>query len=171
MYIVVPRLRLALSVLAVAILQLGITNTFTFWGATGSILVVFTTAVAIVGGPEPGAIVGFASGLIVDLYTTTPFGLTALVYTILGYVVGLAATSLVRSSGFGILGIATVGALFSVWGFVLVGVIVGQDHLLHTPLVSMSIVQTLFSTTLILVCLPLARWALEESLGSFRSRG
>lgn len=171
MYLIAPRARLALSILLAAVLELGVTNSVTIWGATGSILVPYTIAVAIVGGPEHGAIVGFASGLIIDLYTTTPFGLTALVYTILGYVIGVGAASLVRSGGFGTIGIAIVGSLFAVWGFVLVGVLVGQDHLLHTPLLAISVAQIVFSVVLVPIGLPVARWALVESIGSFRSRG
>ena len=60
----------------------------------------FLVAVAAgyVAGPGRGAVVGFSLGLAADLFLPTTFGMSALVGAVLAYGVGVATSSLVRSS-------------------------------------------------------------------------
>lgn len=42
----------------------------------------------LVGGPQYGAVVGFVTGLVADLFVVTPYGLSALCYVIVAFAVG-----------------------------------------------------------------------------------
>lgn len=52
------------------------------------LLLLLVVSVAVVGGREVGAVVGFVAGLIADAFLVTPFGLSALVFSFVGYLVG-----------------------------------------------------------------------------------
>lgn len=57
-------------------------------GTKPQLLLLATIALAIAEGPELGAVSGFTMGLATDLVLGLPKGVTALVYTVLGYVAG-----------------------------------------------------------------------------------
>ena len=94
-----PRLRLALLILAVVVLQ---TTAFSaglrVFGVMPDLGLVLTVAVAFYIGPERGAVFGFVSGLAVDLFLSTPLGLSALSFALVAYGVGVVQGRLVLSS-------------------------------------------------------------------------
>ena len=57
-----------------------------------------TIVIAILEGPQEGAIVGFAGGMAQDFLLNQPKGITALTLTLLGYAVGLARQYIVSPS-------------------------------------------------------------------------
>src|SRR3954467_11929411 len=52
----------------------------------------------LVAGPEKGAVTGFVAGLLADLTLPTPFGLSALVLSLVGFGVGMLQTGILRTS-------------------------------------------------------------------------
>jgi len=48
----------------------------------------FVVAAGLTSGPDRGALAGFAIGVVADLVVVSPFGLTALAYTVVGWAVG-----------------------------------------------------------------------------------
>jgi rod shape-determining protein MreD len=60
-------------------------------GASPDLLLLSTAAVAAAGGREVGVAYGFAAGLAADLFVATPFGLAALVFTVVGHRLGRGA--------------------------------------------------------------------------------
>src|SRR5205807_513217 len=52
----------------------------------------------LVAGPEKGAVTGFVAGLLADLTLQTPFGLSALVLSLVGFGVGMLQTGILRTS-------------------------------------------------------------------------
>jgi rod shape-determining protein MreD len=85
-------------------------------------------------GPERGAIVGFASGLAFDLVLSTPFGLSALVYTIVGYGVGAATGGVVRTSRWLPSAIAAAGSAAGMLLYAVIGAVVGEATFDGPPL-------------------------------------
>jgi rod shape-determining protein MreD len=57
-------------------------------GAKPELMYLVTVVLAILEGPASGAIAGFSSGMAQDFMLNDPKGITALVLTVLGYVVG-----------------------------------------------------------------------------------
>jgi rod shape-determining protein MreD len=67
-------------------------------GVRPELLYIVTILMAILEGPNEGAIVGFAGGMAQDFLLDQPKGITALTLTLLGYAVGLARQYIVSPS-------------------------------------------------------------------------
>ena len=126
-----PRLRLALLILAVVVLQ---TTAFSaglrVFGVVPDLGLVLTVAVAFYIGPERGAVFGFVSGLAVDLFLSTPLGLSALSFALVAYGVGVVQGRLVLSSRWVAPIMGALGGLAGGVLFVGVGALAGRDQLL-----------------------------------------
>ena len=75
-------------VLLVVIVQISGVQNASVLGGTIDVIPLFVAAVAIYAGSVPGAIVGFSTGLLLDLAIGQTLGMTSLVLTALGYGVG-----------------------------------------------------------------------------------
>jgi rod shape-determining protein MreD len=80
--------RTGLLVLLVVIIQTAGLQSMPLLGGTIDIIPLFVAAVAIYAGSISGAIVGFATGLLLDVAIGQTLGLSSLVLTALGYGVG-----------------------------------------------------------------------------------
>ena len=70
-----------------------------FFGAKGDIMLLLPIAAGINGGRNRGALVGFLTGLTLDLVVHgTPTGFFALGYTLVGYIVGMAQAGVLRAA-------------------------------------------------------------------------
>ena len=67
-------------------------------GVAPDIGLVAVLAVAYEDGADTGAIFGFIMGLAIDLFLTTPLGLSALSFAITGYAVGVFQAGMVRTT-------------------------------------------------------------------------
>ena len=67
-------------------------------GVRPELMYIVTILMAILEGPNEGAIVGFAGGMAQDFLLNQPKGITALTLTLLGYTVGLARQYIVSPS-------------------------------------------------------------------------
>jgi rod shape-determining protein MreD len=157
-----PWARVGLVLFVVLMVQLTVLDDVHLWGVTGSALAVTPVAAGLVGGPERGALVGFTAGLLLDAFLTTPFGLTALVWTITGYAVGLLGRNLIRSSNVAVVGLAALATVASIGAFVLVGLLLGQDHLLDAPVGRIALIGAAMAGVAILAVMPAMRWALTD---------
>lgn len=109
------RLRRAVKLVVVLVLaltlQLTVVSDLPAWGAVGDLMLVLAVATASVSGDAGrAALAGFVIGLTYDLMLGTPFGLSALVYTLVGY------------------GVGTVGGWFAeppAWFYLLVALVAG----------------------------------------------
>ncbi len=61
-------------------------------------LLLLALMAGLVAGPERGAIVGFAAGLLADLFLQSPFGLSALSYCLVGFAVGSVQSGILRAA-------------------------------------------------------------------------
>lgn len=90
--------KVAIVLLTAVVIQAAALAHLTILGARGDILLLVAVAAGFEGGPERGAIVGFAAGLGLDLMLSQPAGLSALTFTVVGYGVGLFRSSVLRNS-------------------------------------------------------------------------
>ena len=67
-------------------------------GVHPDIMILLPIVAGLVGGPSRGASMGFVAGLVADLFLPTPFGLSALVATLIGFAVGVATLALDRTA-------------------------------------------------------------------------
>ncbi len=128
-------------------------------GVTGNILVVVAVAGGFTAGPERGAVIGFGLGLAFDLLLSTPLGLTALVYTAVGYVAGLVATALIRTTKLAVVALATLAAPMAMFIWVVVGALFGQTHLFEGPLLAIAVVGAVVAFASVWLIAPAMQWA------------
>jgi rod shape-determining protein MreD len=95
------------------------------------VLLLVTIVSGLVGGSEEGAAVGFVLGVFADLTLQTPFGLSALVLTIVGFAVGTLQSLILRTSWWIPMLTAVVASAIGVVLFATVGGLIGQSQLLR----------------------------------------
>ena len=91
-------IRLVLLLIAVVLVQTAVLPHLRIAGVAPEVGLVATVAVAFVAGPEAGAVFGFAAGLALDLFLSTPLGLSALAWSLTGYAVGVLQGAVLRAS-------------------------------------------------------------------------
>jgi len=121
------RLGVLLGVLL--LLQTTVMTHLRIGGVMPDLGLVATIAVAYRGGPEAGALFGFAAGAAADLFLQTPFGLSALTWVLVGYVAGVVQEGLVRSAWWVPPVFGGLGCLAGGLAFLAIGALVGQEQL------------------------------------------
>jgi len=155
-----PRLRLALLILTVVVLQTTLFSAgLRIFGVMPDLGLVLTVAVAFYLGPDRGAAFGFLTGFAVDLFLSTPLGLSALSFALVGYGAGVVQGGLVRPSRWVAPGMGALGGLAGGVLFVAVAAVAGQDHLLALGSVRVILVASLYDALVAFAVFPVARWA------------
>lgn len=123
------RLRLLLVVVLVLVVQTALLSRLRIAGVIPDAMLLLAVCAGIVGGPDRGAVVGFVSGIAIDLFlVTTPVGLSALVFALVGYGVGIVAEGTVRAAWWiPVLTAAAASAIGSVVFAVSANVIAGAE--------------------------------------------
>lgn len=121
-------LRAALVLIVALVLQVSVLADLRVAGAIGDLLLVVVVAAGITGGADRGAAWGFAAGLLYDLVLDTPFGLTALTYTLLGAAVGVAGTAIGRTGGWWPVLLAAAAGLAQATLYTVIGNVVGVAY-------------------------------------------
>jgi rod shape-determining protein MreD len=85
-------------VVTALIVHLSLFSRLAVAGAMPDVMLLLAVAGGITGGAVPGAAVGFLSGMTVDVFLETPLGLSSLVFSVVGYAVGVAQTGILRSA-------------------------------------------------------------------------
>ena len=129
-------------------------------GVHPDIMVLLPIVAGIAGGPARGATMGFGAGLVADLFLPTPFGLSALVGSLVGFGVGVATLALDRSALW-LPPVAALGgsALYEVL-YAVLGSVLGQPQMLHVDLLRIIVVVSVANAVLAIPALRLVTWAL-----------
>ncbi len=92
--------RLSFFVVLVAglLLQVTVAPEMSIWGVKPDFLMAMTVCVALLEGPVVGALFGFTSGFLSDIFSTALLGVTALAKTALGFVVGIFSSRVISRS-------------------------------------------------------------------------
>jgi len=117
--------RTAVVVVLLVVMQVTVFPHLRFFGVVPDLGLVFAIAVAYYHGPEAGALVGFACGLLYDLFLETPLAMAALAYALTAYAVGLLQAGLLRAPrGISVL-LGGVGGLAGGLVFIAIGGLAG----------------------------------------------
>jgi rod shape-determining protein MreD len=154
---------MALVALLLLLLQSTVLLSVRFEGVHPDIVWLLPIMAALLAGPETGAIVGFWSGLAFDLVLPTPFGLSALVGSLLGFSMGVATAAVDRRAVWLRPVAAVVGSVAAV-----LGAIFGQQQMVQIDFFSLFLVVAVSSALLVLPVNRLMRWALSAE-GNRRS--
>src|SRR4051812_2457158 len=131
------------------------------------VLLLISVATGVAAGPDRGAIVGFMAGLGYDIFLQTPFGLSALVYCVVAYGVGLFQLPLATHPSWWRGMRPALGSPAGVLVWVGLGVVLGQDQLLGLPILRTVVIVTVVNGLLSLPALAAASWAFSP-LGAGR---
>lgn len=154
--------RCSLVVLTFMVLQRGLFSQLRIGGAVADVLLLLAVTAGLAAGPDRGARFGFAAGLAMDLLLQGPLGLTALTFSVVGYVAGRYQGSVVRS---GRLRTRLTVAVASVLGYllyVLVGWVLGQRNMVSGDLPMILLVVGGANFLLAGLGLRAVRWAFDE---------
>ena len=151
--------RIALVVLSTAVLQRGLFSQLRIGGVTADVFLLLAVVGGLVAGPDRGAIMGFLSGLTLDLLLQSPLGLTALTYCVVGFVSGRYQLSVTRSSRARLMLSTGVGSAMGYGMLVVVGWVLGQHNMLTDRLPGVLLVVGTANALLAPLAVRVLRWA------------
>jgi len=154
-------------VLTGLVLHLSVLSRIRVLGVMPDLMLLLAVAAGITGGQSRGAVVGFGSGMALDLFLRTPLGLSALVFCLVGYGVGTAQTGILRSSWWIPVLTALVASALGELTFALAGAMVGETQLVNAHLLLVMAVVGATNAALAPLTVRIMGWALAND----RSRG
>lgn len=161
-----PRLRLGLLIFAVVVLQTTVFSAgLRVFGVMPDLGLVLTVAVAFSLGPERGAVFGFVAGFAVDLFLSTPLGLSALTFAVAGYGAGVLHDGFVRPSRWAAPAAGALGGLAGGVLFIGIGAIAGREALLSLASVRVILIAAVYDALIAVAIFPAARWATRMPAG------
>jgi rod shape-determining protein MreD len=166
------RVRIALLLFVAILVQTALGSDMRVAGVAPDLMILITICAGIAGGPEAGAWVGFIAGLLADLFlTSTPIGLSALTYCLVGCGIGALWAGVLQDHKLFIPVVAFVGTVAAVFLFVALGDLLGQTQLLDAGrawLIRVALVEGLWNAVLALPVSYLYSWMARGSVGSER---
>jgi rod shape-determining protein MreD len=139
------------------VLQTGVLPDMRVAGAQADLMLLVGIAAGIVSGPERGAAYGFAAGMAYDVVLHTPLGLSALVYSIVGYVAGLGRDSMLRTAWWIPVATAATCSALGVALYVVCGTVLGRSTA-GLPLTTIGLVVAAVNALLALPAVRVLRW-------------
>ncbi|MDP9005725.1 MAG: rod shape-determining protein MreD [Actinomycetota bacterium] len=158
--------RLPPVLLAAVVLHTAVFPQLRVFGVAADVLLLVAIAAGMSGGADQGAAVGFGAGLLADFFLQTPFGLSALTYSLVGYGVGAFQATVLHTGRWITLLTALVASALGVALFAAVATVLGQDHLLALRLLGIAGVVAVLNAALAPAAVRVLRWAVEPGLAS-----
>ena len=149
------------GVLALAlVLQVAVLDQIVVAGAHPDLLIVVAAAAGLLLGPQRGAVVGFAVGIVADTVVNLPFGLSALTYVLVAFGVGMTRSlSAGREARSALVLVCAAAAAIGTFAYALIGALLGAQGMLGPALVDALVVVTLGALVLALPAIAALRWA------------
>lgn len=157
--------RTAFVMFLALVLQVCLFSRTPVFGITPDVILLTTIGIALAGGPERGAIAGFAGGLLFDCTVTTPLGLSALVYASVGYVVGGLQHAVLGATWYTPIVVVGAASAVGTLAYGILGGLAGNLDWLTPHLVVLAAGVGLLNAVLSVVVLPITRWSQGEALG------
>ena len=154
-----PAVRIPPVLLLAVVLHTAVFPQLRLFGVAADVMLLLTISAGIVGGPERGAVTGFACGLLADCFLQTPFGLSALTYCMVGWFVGVFQTRVLHAVWWIPVLTAAAATAAGTLLFVGLGAVVGQDQLVSSHLPTILGVTALWNAVLVKPTVRFLRWA------------
>lgn len=158
------RLRTALVLVVLLVLQLSVVSHVQPAGVHADLLLLTAVAAGISWGPDRGAIVGFVAGFAADLFQQAPFGVSTLVFCLIGFAVGSLQSGVLRSAWWIPVLTAAAASAVGVVAWAVAGTVLGQQGLIGPRLAVIAGVVALWNGPLSLGVLRMLSWAGGGSL-------
>ncbi|MGH9058941.1 MAG: rod shape-determining protein MreD, partial [Acidimicrobiales bacterium] len=131
--------------------------------AQPDLMVLIVVLAGLIGGAERGAIVGFLTGLFVDLFLQTPFGLSALAFTLVGWMMGKLRSAIVDAAPWLVPVGAAAGSAVYVVLYAVLEALVGHPDVLRHGLVAAVVLVAAVNGILAVPVAWVMRWAMVTS--------
>ena len=126
--------RWTLVVVTALVVQIAVAAQFPVAGTVLDFMVLVAICAAVVGGPQRGAIVGFACGLLYDLARDGRLGLSALAFSLVAFLVGMLLVSVLDIRRGLVALIVALGSAAGELTYALLGEVFGEHTLTHPRL-------------------------------------
>ncbi|HTH06196.1 MAG TPA: hypothetical protein VL916_10010 [Ilumatobacteraceae bacterium] len=157
-----PFVRLVMVGLLVLTLQTTLLSDLRPFDVITDLLLGLSATAGVIAGPEKGALVGFFYGILFDLALVTPFGLSALTYSLVGFFVGLVKASITVGQAWWLtMLLVCFGSAIGVVLFAVLGTLVGEPGWIQPELIRVAIVIGAVNGLLAPVMVPVQRWTLR----------
>lgn len=154
------RVRFVVVLLLGVIVQTSLLDSF---GAIrADVMLLLAICFGLQGGPERGAMLGFITGVVTDLFLQTPLGLSALTFTVVAFAVGSMQTAILRNAFWIVPVTAIVGSAAGVGLYALLGAMVGQTHFIQPSLGWTILAVGGLNGLLSIPVGPVVRWAVDR---------
>ena len=132
------RVRLALALAVVLLVHLTMLADVRLTGVRPDAPLLAAVVAGLVAGPERGAIIGFSAGVLADLFLPSPFGLSALVYSLVGFAIGSLQTGILRNAWWIPVLTAFAGSAGGIVLYAALGAMVGETEMVgpRLPLIA-----------------------------------
>ena len=164
----VVAVRTSLVLVVALTLQLGVAPELRLFGVQGDLMLLAGIAAGVAAGPDRGATIAFACGLAYDLNLQTPFGLSALTYALVAYLVGSLQDSVLRAAWWIPVASAAAASVVGVILYGVLGTVVGED-LVRTSLLKVALLVGLLNAIAAPVAVRVLRWS-TGTVDSVRAR-
>ena len=153
-------LRYFLVIVSLVVLQTALFPELRVFGAGPDLLLVATIAVGYERGPEAGAVFGCVGGLAIDCFLSSPLGVSALAFSLVGYGVGLFQSGLLRTSRWIAPILGGVGGLIGGALWVAIAAVAGQDELVSGHTARIVVLAAIYDAVLAVLIFPFVHWAI-----------
>ncbi len=154
--------RLPPLLLGAVVLHTAVFPQLRLFGVAADVLLLLAVAAGLTGGPDRGAAVGFGTGLLADCFLQTPFGLSALAYSLVAYSVGAFAATILHAGRWIPVLTTLVASAGGVLTFAVLGLVLGQEQLVSLHLATVAAMVGILNAALSPLALRAMRWAVDS---------
>jgi rod shape-determining protein MreD len=156
--------RITLLVLVAVLIQEAVVSQISVFGVTADVTVLVVCSVGLLTGSLPGAIVGFFTGLLVDMLLVQTLGVTSLLFIAIGYWSGRLRE--LRDPAHGLVPMATgaVATAVAGLGMTLIQFLLGIDAPVSWLLLQEIFIQVLVNTIIALPVFAIVKWFITPAL-------
>jgi rod shape-determining protein MreD len=137
-------IRLALLALVTVVIQEAAVSQISIFGVSADLTVLVVMSVGLLAGSIPGAVMGFSTGLLVDMVLVQTLGVTSLLYLVIGFWAGRLHELRDPSHGLVPMAVGAAATAFAGLGMAVIQFLLGVD----SP-VSWLLLQQIFITVLV----------------------
>lgn len=148
---------LALLTVTGLALQTAVFGQITLTGTKPELLLLVTVAIAMTEGPGFGAVTGFVTGLLTDSVLLLPQGLTALTFTVIGYIVGRVRAHVQTPSAWLPMAMVTASTFVGVLLYAALSLALGEPSILPSRMLRAAVLGALYNGLLTPFVFPVVR--------------
>jgi rod shape-determining protein MreD len=157
-------LRLAALAFGAVVVQIAVVSQFPVFGANADIAPLVIGAAGLLTGPVAGSVVGFGMGLLTDLLLLQTLGVSALIYTLIGFGAGRLRELRAPQATFTPLGLGAAATAVATIGFALIEFLIGVTAPISFLLVRQTLATIILNTLISLPVYALVRRWLRPAL-------